>query len=390
MNENEYLNQLGDALNMLSPEEITDIQNYYANSIRGEVMNGISEENAVEHLGPPDQVADRILRTRAQQPAQGPMMAAPRKHRGVGIAIAAVVIAGCIGVAGVGRAVTNVFEHSNNPNNVVSAVTGAQSFTAAGGTVQAISIDAGSDDVTFEESPDDDIHLQWNNRKSLSHSASQNGTDLTLTTQSGNGVDFGLTFGEDDDRVCIQLPDGYEVDSLQVQTSSGEISLDSMIVKTNAKLHTTSGDIDAYNLVSRGGLTAESTSGEIYLQTISASDINATSTSGSIDLSDCTTTGEVNMQSVSGDIYWNEGSAAGKVGIFTTSGYVQIQDVHGKDAVTVGTTSGDIELQFSNNASDYSIETSTISGDVDVPHAQGSVPMKLETVSGNIQVQLDN
>ncbi|MCI2046393.1 MAG: DUF4097 family beta strand repeat-containing protein [Faecalibacterium sp.] len=377
MDQQQYLDQLGQALNMLSPEEIADVQNYYANSIRGEVLNGISEEKAIEHLGPADQVADRVLRTRAQ-PMPSSVMGPRRQHgRKRGLVIAGVVIAACFAVASASEAANAAFSGNH-------AAMGRQSFTAAAADVQTISITAEADDVSFETSPDDDIHLEWTNSKPETHTAAQDGSTLTLETGTYHTADFSLSFSDDDTEVVVKLPEGYEAGTLTVQTSSGDIDADNIAVQDSLALTTTSGSISGYGLIVPGTLAVNTTSGDVSLWDASLGAANLKSTSGYLDLSESTVAGDATILSTSGDISWDEGALSGTGKFASTSGGIEISGVSTKGDLKADTTSGDVSFELKNK--DYSITANSVSGDINIPKTNGTHAMALNTVSGGIDV----
>ncbi len=379
MEQQQYLDQLGQALNMLSPEEITDVQNYYANAIRGDVLNGVSEEKAVERLGPAEQVADRVLRTRAQPLPNA--FAAPKKKngRGMGLMIAGIVIAACVIVSSAGNTVSAAISGNH-------AVLGRQNFTAAAAEVQTISIEAAADDVSFESSTDDEIHLEWTNSKTETHAAAQDGATLMLTTETYQTADFDFSFSDEDAEVVVKLPVGYEAGNLTVKTTSGDLTLNNIAVQDSLALTTTSGSISADGLVVPGTLAANTTSGDIYFWSSSLGAANLKSTSGYVDFSDCTVAGDASVESTSGDLSWEDGALGGSGSFLSTSGDVKMENLSTKGDLRAVTTSGDISFSLAAQG-DYTIAAGSVSGDIDVPHTSGGAhAMSLNTISGDIDV----
>ena len=70
MNRLEFINELGAALSVLPPEEVKKALDYYVESIDDRMEDGMTEEAAIESLGPIPELAEKILSE--QEPEKQP------------------------------------------------------------------------------------------------------------------------------------------------------------------------------------------------------------------------------------------------------------------------------------------------------------------------------
>lgn len=167
---------------------------------------------------------------------------------------------------------------------------------------------------------------------------------------------IGFFFGADES-VTVYLP-ADALDSLVIQTASGEVNVPEGLSFLRAEVRTTSGDIRFFAACEH--LTLGSTSGEITADGMEAERIGIATTSGDILLRSVIVRDELDAQSVSGELTL-EAVTAGKAYLETTSGEVELSGTAVRSELFIDTVSGDVELDRSEGNAMY---IHTTSGDV--------------------------
>lgn len=98
----EFINELGDALSVLPPEEVRPILDYYMEIIADRMEDGLTEEAAIASLGPIDQLAEKLLAEHESEsadlsepapfPEPSPAEDAPSPRRFPGWALALAIV----------------------------------------------------------------------------------------------------------------------------------------------------------------------------------------------------------------------------------------------------------------------------------------------------------
>lgn len=196
--------------------------------------------------------------------------------------------------------------------------------------------------------------------------------NLTRDDRSFFGKLFSIT---NQPNLTIQLTLGKGIDELQIELLSGDIFIKDINLRT-AKVNTTSGDIHLQSISATESLSCVTVSGDIQLDNITTESLDTTLTSGDIE--------GKNVQANS----WN-----GK----TISGDISADLLSISPTVNFKSVSGDINLKLASEA-DLSIELNSLSGDIDFRNQESSrkTTHKLKTgkgmasiksVSGDIQIE---
>ena len=174
-------------------------------------------------------------------------------------------------------------------------------------------------------------------------------------------------------------------ESLSVKATTGEISLENMIVvqKITAQIttgearlshvvcgsldaHAGTGDIEVTDSEIAGQITAESTTGEIKLTRVTCDSLDSQTTSGRIELTDTTVTGHIRAKTNSGGIRLVRADAA---------------------TLSLKTTSGSVAGSLRTPKVIYAHSTS---GSVNVPRFTEGGLCEIETTSGSIRLTIED
>ena len=280
--------------------------------------------------------------------------------------------------------------------------------------VSTLKIQAASEDIQLEASPDEKIRILWDAESERIVRSSRQGGTLRVAVEEKSllkdseisAPDFvhwdqkdGLNLNWQElvgfikktvrqgmhrfssALITIQLPAGF-CPALEISTRSGDVEA-AGVTPTGLKIHTASGNIDVRNAGSWNRADFASTSGDIAVVG-SAESLTLSSISG--DLSLTGRAGEVRLKTTSGDVEADLG--CDKAEMSTVSGDIDAK-VSGAGSLSAKSVSGDVELLWiSEKPTSFSL--SSASGDIENhcandPSAAASV--RVQTVSGDITVR---
>ena len=168
---------------------------------------------------------------------------------------------------------------------------------------------------------------------------------------------IGFFFGADES-VTVYLP-ADALDSLVIQTASGDIAVGVPFAFERVKLQTASGEVD-FSAQAHENLEIETVSGDITAAGTTILNAAISATSGEVQLADLSVADTLSVKTVSGDIEL-EAVTAGAADLETTSGEVELTDTRVADCLVINTVSGNVELENSEGETMY---IHTTSGDV--------------------------
>lgn len=155
--------------------------------------------------------------------------------------------------------------------------------------------------------------------------------------------------------------EGFDVDYVETESASGEVSIDSVDAK-EFELSTASGAI-VLDDCKVDFVKAGSASGKISVNSVRAKEIDLSTASGKILLEDCEAK-TIETSSASGKI--SVGSVtAEEFELSTASGRIVVEDCDVEELAEVSCASGDVEIHLSQLPS-RRLEASSASGDVDL------------------------
>lgn len=241
-----------------------------------------------------------------------------------------------------------------------------------------------SSDVKFLVSEDDQLRVvQYGNKKSKEFidNVSSNSIEISDDTKM-NFIFFNFQYGS---RYEIYLPSSYS-NNLDIRTVSGEINLDDF--KLNLKdfnIKTTSGDISIDSIIESKDTQIKSVSGEIRINELTNSDSIIKTTSGNINI-DKLKSKDITMSSISGEL--ELGNIEGILDLNTTSGDISINNFKMLDSSDISTISGEVRIGMDAD-NNCIVTTHSLSGDSDIrtnKFGSKQYDLNIKTTSGDIRV----
>lgn len=191
-----------------------------------------------------------------------------------------------------------------------------------------------------------------------------NGPDFIIDLTKPSTMEFfSVNFTSPKGKIMVAMPQGAELDNLNVSTYSGDINIED-VSSNNIEVSSLSGDISVLNL----------TASHLKLDTMSG------------DIEGDTLTADTEIMSRSGDI--NILQAQGDAKIDNASGNISIGQ-HGVASINAKTLSGDIDITVDPEFNGL-YEAHTLSGSVNVPTSlnEGQQKIIADTHSGDIDIRL--
>ncbi|MFP4479044.1 MAG: DUF4097 family beta strand repeat-containing protein [Candidatus Izemoplasmatales bacterium] len=244
----------------------------------------------------------------------------------------------------------------------------------------AFDFDFDNRNVFVYESEDDQIHIRYyvHEKDTLSYKDDTN--ELTISI-SRRWVDhffiFDIGSNKDYFDVYLYLPANITSSSLFIQTSNGEIEIDTDLEFQTLNLRSSNGDIDLLNTQAIS-LKAVTSNGDIDLNNVDVSQ----------SISGKTSNGKVNLDQVT----------AAEIDFHTSNGKINAQNIT-SPKVKLKTSNGEIYVSINGEMDDYKIDLSTSLGDKivnDLKISSGLInpektnSVQLESSLGDVEVQFLN
>lgn len=235
-----------------------------------------------------------------------------------------------------------------------------------------------------------------------SHSVSVQNNTLTIErTDNRKWYEHIVVFYWGEVKMDVYLPE-TEYEELYVKSTSGEIKIPENLTFAKADVSSTSGDIHILSNIKKDA-SIYAVSGNVYIGEITAENINVQSTSGELTLSSMALNGKLTAKSISGDIKLSNIKCQNIISD-TTSGNHTFLSVIAKSNIMVESISGNVDL-YQSDAETLNIKTTsgnitgtlltnkifdvkTTSGNSKIPPSDFGGKCEIKTTSGNIELAI--
>ncbi len=210
---------------------------------------------------------------------------------------------------------------------------------------------------------------------------------FTVNTSSGDirlsGFDLSGELNLDTSSGDINLAN-VSAASLSVSVASGDVKINRFMTKGDVSIHATSGDVSLDGIGAKA-LTISGSSSEVDVNKATLESVNIDTSAGDIELNETYTTGAVKIDTTAGEIDIERSNFAGKLTIKSTSGDIHVTSSDAAE-LDLDSTSGDVTLRL---LSAKNFITDTSSGRVDVIGTVYTAPLcKVSTTSGDISIRI--
>lgn len=248
--------------------------------------------------------------------------------------------------------------------------------------ITEISINYDDEDITFYESPNNDLIIKEymsKNKKKYYAKVSNNNNKIHIS--EGTKPIFKGDFYR---YIEVYLPHSYKK-TLAVSTTNGKIDFSNIDINLNKfAANTTSGSVNIKNISSSIAILT-TTSGEFNAENIVADNVKIETTSGNFDCKRLE--GNVNYVTTSGSVNITSAYGYGQYKA-NNSGDINITYIDITDNLYLYNKNDDINLTIPSNLK-YNIQCKSKNGNVSTPtnSSESSIKITAESVNGNINIK---
>ena len=336
MRKEEFLSALRAGLTGLSPEGTEKLAEFCSEMIDDRMEDGLKEEEAVAAAGPLDEL---IKQAKAELP--------PAKT-------------------------------ANFPEKSTFGDT-LRTYTAEG-TICGVTVDCGPADFQILPAENNICRVECTENETVRYAVTTENSVLHIRRADSRTVFSFFKFyrTQRSEPVRVYLPQGaYK--SLEIKTTSGDITVPAGYTFDTATLHGISGDIACR--AACGSLSVHTASGDIACCAAFGT-LSAETASGDIALKSVKC-GTAELCAMSGDAMLENIKFEKNAHIETASGKVQITNLEAAE-FDVETTSGSVKIE---NAACAVLQVGTASGDAALTHTVSANSLKIGTASGSIRLE---
>ena len=371
MTKREYLNALVAGLIDLSTDELRRIKAYYEEMIDDRVEEGMTEEDAVAELEPPEALAKKLLEENGVAPSRKAGAGQAAKDR--------------FWFGGEIRELEARIGSIDVDLRVEALEDGCTAFIVLDG------VDAGDIRAELTDGRLYVEELEYLRRNIFRFRPRR--MRILLNRAELEALDYHTASG--DAHIA-----GLKPAQAAIQTASGDVELEQLACGGELEINAASGDVKLTDTAVAGKLTMHSASGDKKLQWVSAACLALASSSGDSAVETANIGGDIDMGASSGDLTLRTVSFAGECAIQTASGDVKLANTTG-GGLRLGTKSGDVELltcgleaaNIDTTSGDVSLQETDIQGELEVHTISGEIAfkatsagcMELKTTSGEVR-----
>lgn len=305
------------------------------------------------------------------------------------VAVALVVVGGLLFLIG-GLYKTRGVALSNNLK-VQSLETVEKEYNAKG-EIQKLDLYMASEDVEILPYDGEFIHVTYNDLKDDSmFSFSESGNTLTIKRNTLNSISF-FSFNWDViPPVRIMIPKGL-LDSVDVDTASGDVSISDITFTDIVKIDAASGDIKLTNLNTEDSVNINTASGDVSINKLNAKkSIAVNSASGDIKLTTVSSNKNISLSASSGEVVLEDVSSDADIKVSTTSGDLNYDTITAADTFIRSSSSGETigtglkcsSLDANSTSGDFRLKNTTVDNKVDMEASSGNISLKLNDSPNN-------
>lgn len=175
---------------------------------------------------------------------------------------------------------------------------------------------------------------------------------------------------------------------IDASTMSGNLDLTNFDGLNTVNASTASGQITLKNVTANNHINASTMSGNFDLDNLRAGkDMEIGTSSGEIEFNDGKITGNLAVSSLSGNIDLGDTSVSGDSSFENSSGAVSLNKLSANN-ISITTLSGNVRGSILGDPGNYTITADSLSGTIDIPRSgNGKNTFDISTSSGNIDIE---
>ena len=421
MTRKEYMEQLEKKLGFLNEENLHAMLDYYAEMLDDRMEDGQDEESAVSAMETPDEIADRLMKEREENPAQdSPAPEAPemtdeamRFSSLVENVMKAASQAGAAAQTAAAEAARQISEElpqelSRAAGEVESAVKEEANkhgdyqrctFTCDADDLRGVNLSCSDMPVRVTGCDGSKATLIYYTCEIDPYQASvENGILYLRRLETSHGAGrfalniFGgmlrFAWNKSSPTVELFLPRDALVD-LTVHSSNASVKADDLRALCQVEAHTSNSRVSIKNITCKA-LTAQTSNGRVELENVSSKlSIRGKSSNGRIVAQMVKSGADLNLQTSNGRIVMEDSNASGELSLITSNSHVEISRSNAP-SINLRTSNGGVRGTLPGVQTDWNIVSSTSNGHNSLPTRQpGQKSLTVRTSNGSIDVHFE-
>lgn len=248
---------------------------------------------------------------------------------------------------------------------------------------EKIKIEVDTSNIEFVLSDNKECSVVCYETEEIRHSVGvENNTLIIKTVDSRKWYEHIGIFIESP-KVKIYLPQN-EFEAIEIETDTGDISMENLVVNSNIEIETDTGDISVKSITVNNNIEIETDTGDIFANNITVNnkiDISTDTGDASLQYIFCK---DLYFESSTADIFLKKVIMSKGVFIETDTGDV-VFDECDAEQISVETSTGDVTGTL---LTDKIFVTKTSTGDIDVPSTTSGGKCEIKTSTGDIQIDI--
>ena len=264
----------------------------------------------------------------------------------------------------------------------LSTVTYVTNTYEAHGEFDEISIHVDTTDIEFVPTEDGDCRIVCFEAEKARHSVTVQNGSLTIKMRDTRNWYDHVCISLGSPKMTVYLPQ-KEYSALFIATDTGDIHIPKDFTFESIQIDGNTSEVDCFASVA-DLLEIELRTGDIHIDSITAEQVNLTTTTGEITVNDATTKNGIDIKTDTGTITLKNVVAAGSLSVKSDTGDVRFEDSDAAQ-ISIKTSTGDVTGTL---LSEKVFITDSSTGRISVPKTTAGGKCEITTDTGDIRIDI--
>ena len=264
----------------------------------------------------------------------------------------------------------------------LSTVTYVTNTYEAHGEFDEISIHVDTTDIEFVPTEDGDCRIVCFEAEKARHSVTVQNGSLTIKMRDTRNWYDHVCISLGSPKMTVYLPQ-KEYSALFIATDTGDIHIPKDFTFERIQIDGDTSEVDCFASVA-DLLEIELRTGDIHIDSITAEQVNLTTTTGEIAVNDATTKNGIDIKTDTGTITLKNVVAAGSLSVKSDTGDVRFEDSDAAQ-ISIKTSTGDVTGTL---LSEKVFITDSSTGRISVPKTTAGGKCEITTDTGDIRIDI--
>ena len=264
----------------------------------------------------------------------------------------------------------------------LSTVTYVTNTYEAHGEFDEISIHVDTTDIEFVPTEDGDCRIVCFEAEKARHSVTVQNGSLTIKMRDTRNWYDHVCISLGSPKMTVYLPQ-KEYSALFIATDTGDIHIPKDFTFERIQIDGDTSEVDCFASVA-DLLEIELRTGDVHIDSITAEQVNLTTTTGEIAVNDATTKNGIDIKTDTGTITLKNVVAAGSLSVKSDTGDVRFEDSDAAQ-ISIKTSTGDVTGTL---LSEKVFITDSSTGRISVPKTTAGGKCEITTDTGDIRIDI--